>query len=355
MTSRDPQSQRFLVIAPQGLGDSLEATPMLRALRSAQPGARIDVAVMRAGPKLLFEALAPTVDEVVYLPFWERGKLAFLRELARERSRPPYDCTFLAYPAARAEYYLLAYAFPARRRFAHRYWDPSPTNFLWLFTDLVPVEQKHNVLRNMDLLAAAGIPFETPANYAAPAAWIAPAQGRRPGTIAVHVGSIAHDGLDNKRWPLPYFVEVAAHFVARGFRVEAVMGADERAETLDLVGRVPGVSIVEGRLPDVARHLSTVDVVVCNDSGIGHLAAAVGTRVVALFGPTPVEFAPFGANATVLRPSDCPPCFDPRLLNTNCARNIDYRCLRKDLTPAYVIETVERVCGGGSVPVSSAV
>ena len=343
MSTAVRRAQRFLVICPQGLGDSLEATPMVRALRTARPDSRIDVIVLRSGPKALYEGLDGLVNEVVYLPYWEQGRTAFVREVLRRRFRPAYDFSFLSYPAAKAEYNALSAAFPSRRRVAHRYWDESGRKLSSLQTDLVDVEHKHNVLRNMDLLSVAGIEFDAPQGYAVPDSWIAPATERRSGTIAMHVGSVTHDGLDSKRWPLQYFAAVARHFVAAGARVEAVMGPDERTETLALIEDVPGVSAIEGSLAEVARYLSTVDVVLCNDSGIGHLAAGVGTSVVALFGPTPVEFAPFGSRTHVLRPSPCPPCFDPRLLNTDCALDIDYRCLRTDLTPRLVIETIENV------------
>jgi heptosyltransferase-2 len=91
-------------------------------------------------------------------------------------------------------------------------------------------------------------------------------------------------------------------------------------------------------LPDVARFLSTCALAIANDNGIAHLATAVRTPVIALFGPTPTEFAPFSPAAIALRPSDCPPCFDVRRPMVTCVRNIDFKCL-SDLTVDLVYRT----------------
>ena len=64
-------ARRFLFIAPQGLGDALELTPAIAAVKAEVPRAAIDVAVMRPGPRELFEGL-PMVDRVIDLPFGKR-------------------------------------------------------------------------------------------------------------------------------------------------------------------------------------------------------------------------------------------------------------------------------------------
>lgn len=336
--------RRYLVVAPQGLGDSLEATPFLQALRASEADAKIHVAVTRPAARELFTGLSPLVDRVLYLPYWERGPIAFAGSLvAHKLWSPRYDAAFLMYPAARAEYHALMRAFPARRRFAHRYWPSRRRALQWLNTDLVEVRRAHNVLRNLDLLEAAGIPHDVPPTYAVPGAWIAPREYRRPDRIAMHVGTIAHGGLESRRWPLEYFARVAESLLAHHYDVTAISGPAERRETRRLQELVPHVHLFEGSLSDTARFLSTARLSVTNDSGIGHLAAAVGTHVVALFGPTPLEHAPYGSNVTALRPSPCPPCFDVRLLNTQCALNIDYACLKRDLTPDYVVNCISGI------------
>ncbi|MBV8490248.1 MAG: glycosyltransferase family 9 protein, partial [Candidatus Eremiobacteraeota bacterium] len=330
--------ERFLIVAPQGLGDSLEATPLLRALRRARPGATIDVAVTRAGPQLLFESLREYADGVISLPYWERGKRAFLRAMLTARRAPPYDAAFMAYPSAGLVYQGLLAALPARRRYAHRHAGTTILDAPWLHATLVPVRLAANVERNRDLLRAAGIEPGDETGYLVPGDWILPRRGDR---IAIHIGSVTHHELIHKRWPLERFVELARRLVERHPDVVLVVGPQEVEESALLQREVPTLQRFEGSLPDVARFLSSCDVVIANDNGIAHLAAGVGTRVVTLFGPTPIEFAPFSPNAIALRPTLCPPCFDVRRPVVRCVRNIDFQCLKRDLTVDLVYETVE--------------
>jgi ADP-heptose:LPS heptosyltransferase len=245
----------------------------------------------------------------------------------------------LLYPAARAEYHALSRAFSARRRYAHRYW-PARARSPWMNTEFVAVEPKHNVLRNLDLLRAAGIPFDEPVAYVAPESWMEPQKMRDDRRVVLHVGTIAHNGLESRRWPLASFACVARWLLANGYDAVALSGPAEQRETAELLAKVPGLRAFEGTLAETARFLSSSRLAITNDSGIGHLAAAVRTETIALFGPTPLEHAPFGPNVHALRPSPCPPCFDVRLLNTECALAIDYACLKRDLSPEYVIDTI---------------
>ncbi|HEX5275343.1 MAG TPA: glycosyltransferase family 9 protein [Candidatus Rubrimentiphilum sp.] len=322
--------RRYLVIAPQGLGDSLEATPIVRALRTERPDARIDVAVTRVEPKLLFESL-PAVTNVHYLPYWDRGTTAFLKALAKRAER--YDASFLSYPSAGLPYEFLSARFQASRRFAHRHRAHSLLDLPFLRATLVPVRPAHNVERNRDLLRAAGITPDDLPGYLIPPPWVAPDGERRESRIAVHVGSIAHSNLALRRWPLEHFIALAKRLVREYDDVKLVVGPAETEESAHVVREVPGITTFEGSLPQVARFLSTCAAVIANDSGIAHLAAGVGAPTVTLFGPTPPEqTAPFSPLALVVRPSDCPPCFDMRRPVVRCIRNIDFRCLKHDLT-----------------------
>ena len=326
---------KFLVIAPQGLGDALEATPVVKALKMSAGHPTVDVVVLRSGPRELFSALDEYVDRVIHLPFWEVGPRGFTIELLRSAAFRRYEASFLMYPSGRREYHVLGALLGAKRRYAHRYFDTSLTNMLWLETKLVDISSEHNVFRNLDLLAAAGIKARRPTGYVVPSAWRRDGE-REPDRIAVHVGTTTHDGLDRRRWSSESFVGLVERFRARGLNVWLISGPSEREVTKEVAEASHADGIVEGSLPEIARFLSTCGGVVSNDSGIAHLAAGVGTAVLAVFGPTPVQHGPFGDRALAFRPSPCPPCFDPRLLNTDCARNIDYACLHRDTTVPQV-------------------
>jgi ADP-heptose:LPS heptosyltransferase len=333
---------RFLVFALQGLGDALEATPILHAIRAADSAAEIDVAVTRAGPARLFRGIPEFVANVVELPYWERGPRGFLKALAANAWRRRYDASFMAYPSAKLPYHIVNAAFRARKKIGHRYLNPTATNFLWSYTDLVPIRDVHNVERNLDLLIPAGLARPERGTYVVPPAWHGDGE-RDARRVTIHIGTAAHDGFENRRWPLANFAEVARALRDADYDITLLSGPDELEETRRLGAEVPGSRTIVGSLEEAARHLASSAVVLTNDSGIGHLSAAVGARVVSLFGPTPTNHAPYGPTSFPLRPSDCPPCFRALSRGISCERDIDYRCLKVDLTVAYVLERLYAV------------
>ena len=113
----------------------------------------------------------------------------------------------------------------------------------------------------------------------------------QPGTIAIHPGS----GSAGKNWPLARFVELAHRLEARGGRIVWIEGPAER-------GGMPGAQIWGGlSLPALGSRISRCALFVGNDSGISHLAAAVGCPSVVLFGATnPAVWAPRGERVEIV-------------------------------------------------------
>lgn len=133
----------------------------------------------------------------------------------------------------------------------------------------------------------------------------------------------------SKRWPAPRFAELAARLADEGHDVVLVAGPGEE-------GLASGVASASGRelpvlgadldLAELAALLAQLNLLITNDSGPMHLAAAVGTRCVALFGPTdPRRTAPLGPGHQVLWTGRwCSPCFRKRcpLLHHRCLKEI---------------------------------
>lgn len=333
--------KRFLVFAAQGLGDALEATPLIAALRDHQPESTIDVVVTRSGPAELFSGLPAHVNRVIYLRYWGHGKRQFLKDALAARPSRPYDAAFLAFPAARRAYRMMLALFPARQRYAHD-WGIGIDRFLRVRS--VAVRSVHNVERNLDLLRAAGIDAEPIDRYLTPLSWreyVDPNRNR----IVVHIGSVNHDGLAAKRWPVEHFVELCKELCFAGYTVTLLSGPDEHVETHACAQAAGGIPVFQAGLAETARFLASSGAVVANDNGIAHLAAGVGTPVVTIFGPTPVQFAPWAPDAIALRPSPCPPCFDVRKPDVHCVRNIDFACLKRDITVATIVDAVRRLHG----------
>jgi len=151
------------------------------------------------------------------------------------------------------------------------------------------------------LIIAAGLPW----NVEVP--WL-PAQtgsaGRKPLWV-IHPGG----RLPTKRWPLERFEELLRDHLS-GVNVTIIQPPDSPAPALFS----PQHQLVQ--TPDFAaliRVLSEADYVLCNDSLVSHLAAALGKKVFAIFGSgNPAWFAPFGNEQRIIKTDCCPfrPCID---------------------------------------------
>jgi heptosyltransferase-2 len=141
-----------------------------------------------------------------------------------------------------------------------------------------------------------------------------------------------------KRWPVEHFAQAARELVARGHQVWLLGSAGDRGICADIESLVPkGVVNLAGAtsLPDVVDVLSIAERVISNDSGLMHVACALGRPVAAIYGSTSPEFTPpLAQDAVILRQLlDCSPCFQ-----RECPLG-HLRCLR-ELTPERVIAAV---------------
>jgi len=146
-----------------------------------------------------------------------------------------------------------------------------------------------------------------------------------------------------KRWPVEYWIELGQRFHENGNRVLLVGAADE-CDLLRSIsaGIEESAFICDRTIPEVAALLERAAVVVSNDSGLMHLAAGVGTPLVALFGPTIEQFGfyPFRSTAEVMEQTlCCRPC--SAMGSSQCPKS-HFRCM-KDTKPAMVYLAAQRV------------
>ncbi len=184
---------------------------------------------------------------------------------------------------------------------------------------------------------------------AAENAWAAREMERfniRPGGVGLCPGA----RRATKRWPVEYYAEVVDRLSARGQAVVPVFlsssGDDLAVESAlrRLVRRPEAMRLIRQPLRRAAAIMARCRTVVTNDSGMMHLAAAVGTPVVALFGPTVSDFGffPAGDGHQVLeRDLGCRPCSIHG--GARCPRT-HFRCLR-EIAPEDVLSAVERSAG----------
>jgi len=159
--------------------------------------------------------------------------------------------------------------------------------------------------------------------------------GSKP-AIALAPGSVGA----SKRWT--YYPEAARLFTEQGFDIWVVGGPGEKAMAQEIVATGgPKVRDLTGNdLRNGILAMASASVAITNDSGLMHIAAAIGTPTIGIFGPTsPDLWAPLNGLAATMRrkpPLPCQPC--QRMV---CTQN-DHGCMR-DISAAEVVETAKRV------------
>jgi heptosyltransferase-2 len=134
----------------------------------------------------------------------------------------------------------------------------------------------------------------------------------------------------SKRWPAASYADIARRLAGEGADVWVIGGPDEASLVRLISDRAPEVRDLTGAdLRNAILALAAADVAVSNDSGLLHVAAAVGTPTIGIFGPTsPWHWAPLNpitaAIVQTVEKLDCQPCHKPacRVLHHRCMRNI---------------------------------
>ena len=295
-----------LVVGTNWIGDAVMSLPFLRALRSAHPDDGLTV-FAPAGPASIYRA-AGTADEVLVRSSLVRDAAALL---ARK-----FDEAWLLPNSFRAGVY--AWSSRAARRIGYATDGRAP-----LLTDALPASDgTGHQLRDYDaLLAAHGVapdpdpprlPLSESARRQAERALSAAGLENAADSLVLLSPGSAKD--PTKRWRAGRFAALGDLLAQRRFTGAIVVGPREKALGVAVSGAAKAPLPVLGADLDpvgLAAVLARARLLVSNDSGPMHLAAAVGTPVVAFFGPTdPGRTAPTGSPSRLLdRYLFCSPCF----------------------------------------------
>jgi lipopolysaccharide heptosyltransferase II len=294
------------------------ATPVLAALRRAYPQARLDFAVGEwSAPALAHNSHLSGLVDCGLVGSGRRYPLAQYRALVDRVRRAGYDwCLILERSAVVG---LVPWLAGVRHRIGL---DSGGRGFA--HTVRVPVVRgRHEAETYLDVVRAAGVPVEDPRlefypteQERARAVTLLPDEGR---WLAIHPGGGTNPGmsLTAKRWPADRFAAIAGRTAAAGMRV-ALVGAAYDAPLAEEVERAveararPAVSNLAGKttLGELGAVLERCAAFLGNDTGAMHLAVAVGTPPVALFGPTdPAMYGPYRLGEAVSAGLPCSPCF----------------------------------------------
>lgn len=274
----------ILLIRLDRMGDLVLTLPVIDNLKAHHPGVRIAILV-RPYTAELARMISSIDDVIVYNSFFST-----ITDLRRRDFSIAIDmrCDYTLLSA------LLAFFSGAPRRLG---FEGGSREIL--FTDAVKPKRKSRHMSdiNLDLVRALGLPVRN----TIPSMKVG-GLDRRPGVIvAIHPGGY----YPSQRWSLERFAAVADR-IARAYNVAVVVvGGPNDRELIDgVMAYLPGEG-VEGRctgLKELVDTLSRSSLLICNNSGPLHLAAALGIPTVSTMGPTDKDlWWPLGANQIVIR------------------------------------------------------
>ena len=306
-TPRSPAeraNRHVLVCGVNWLGDSVMTMPAIRALRERRPEFRITMLVKPALAPLW--RMQPAVDDVLESPAGRGGVWRVARVLARKNCGTAY-----VLPNSFRSALVPFLARVPERIGAPGHWRS------WLLTRVVRApagraEAGHQAFEYFDITGVPRDPqgLRMPC-LPVPAAVVETVRGllerRFGGGVRGWVGLMPGAARGpSKRWPAERFAEVGRRLAREsGFGILALGSVGERALCQGVTEAIgAGASSLAGEtsLAELAAVLSICRVVVANDNGGMHLAAAVGARVVAVFGMTdPATTGPLGEGHSIVR------------------------------------------------------
>lgn len=301
---------KILIIAPAWVGDMVLTHSLVRVLKHKHPQAQIDIAA--PAWTLPLASRMPEVNASIELPF-SHGKLALSAryQLAKQLRRVGYDQALVLPNSWKSALVPWLAHIPLRTGY-------SGELRLGLLNDRRTLNK--NTSRTVDRFVSLGLaPQESLPNIPLPQLVVDTTVAKRlQQQLGLRVGKVlalcpgAEYG-ESKRWPIPYYAQVANVALNAGWQVwllgsakDSVITAQIKClatDSIDLAGKT--------RLLEVVDLMSLANAVVSNDSGLMHIAAALGKYLVAIFGAsTPQQTPPMSTQAIVeYLALSCSPCF----------------------------------------------
>jgi heptosyltransferase-2 len=336
--------QKILVIAPSWVGDCMLMQPMLHRLMQRHPGVRIDVLAPPWTEKLLRQM--PEVSDVIVNPF-PHGMFGLLarRRLGVQLRDIGYDQAIVLPNSWKSALVPFFARIPLRtgfigesrhfllndaRKLDKQRWPLMVERFAALAetakSDIARPLPSPTLQVNEAQRAAAldrhGLTLDKPVAVFCPGAEYGPA----------------------KRWPAHYYAELAQYLRAHGYTVWLIGSPKDRevADKIIALGNEPCRNLCgETDLAEAIALISCAELVVSNDSGLMHIAAALDRPMIAIFGSSSPQFTPpLSGQAQVLKLDiPCSPCF-----KRECPQG-HFNCMLK-LTPKDVARHIQIIAKG---------
>jgi len=306
--------RNVLIIKLRYIGDVLLATPTVRAIKAARPHVRVTMMVNRGTEDVL--SGNPDIDEIVIL---DKGSLVTQVQLIAGLRRRRFDTVIDLTDGDRSAVLSWVCGAPVRIGFndEHRWRG----RFYTQVVQSAPGVQ-HRIDRDLEALK----PMSIQADSRNPQLWLTPEDANSADRLLDQLGLQRSQSIVMlqpgarywfKAWPPERFAELADRLTFQ-YGCQVLIGGSHQegdlAQQIQQMAKSRPISMA-GRttMKQFAAIAKKSALFVGNDSGAMHIASAVGTPVVALFGPSsPVEWGPRGgATEVIYKGLDCRTCFHP--------------------------------------------
>lgn len=318
-------TNKILIIRLSSFGDILLTTPIIRALKKTYPFVGIDYLVADQYADLI--RYNPYISNI-----YEYDKSGSNKKLLNELKQNSYNLIIDLHNNLRSRIVSMKLQVNTVR-----YKKPSIkkyllVNFKWnLLEDAKTIPERYaEVLPDLEL-DERGLEFFFPKSDEIT---------RDENLIGFCPGSKHF----TKMWPAEYFAELGNLLSRAGFKIVLLGGRDDQRICSKLETQIKGVvnKCSENNLLLTATEMKRCKLVICNDSGLMHLAAALNVPIAALFGSTVKEFGffPYKSKSLVLENNSisCRPC--THIGRENCPEE-HFKCMT-DLTPQIVVENINK-------------
>ncbi len=333
--------QRVLVVRLRSIGDTVLSTPSLIALKRFLPDAQIDI--------LLEDWVAPVLegfDAVDNILTISRGSKKSRIETAWEIRRNHYDVAFNLHGGTTATFFVRASGAKYRVGFANYQYKSLYTHVAASPLEFWQTEYAHSAEQQLALLGSVGVPVSDRLKSRLSVTESARNSiedklktfGFQPAFALLHPVA----AFDTKQWATQNFARVAEFLGEKKLSIIAVATKKERGvlEKLRAESSVPIRIFDDLTLPEITALASRAKIFIGNDSGIAHIAAAVETPSVVVFGSSNINhWRPWtnAPNEIVFETMDCQPC-----AGYVCGKFDAAECIRR-ITVRQVINAAERV------------
>lgn len=350
---------KILILALSGIGDALMFTPALSLLKQELPQSEIDVLVMFGGAKDIFKN-NPYISRVIHFNFLKEGPIRSLRFVLSLRGK--YDVTINVYPSNRKEYNLISFLIGAKKRVAARYLRMNAENLGWL--NNLTVEESdltHNVqtnIRMVEKLIGKETNVKSNDEFKLQIFFsdndLAFAQNylneknisESDFVIGFHPGCATLKNHIRRRWEPEKFSLLATKLIEKYSAKILIFGGPEESDLKKEVRKniaSENVFVVDTEtLLQSSAVMKRCNLFITNDSALMHIASALQLPVVAIIGPTNINYIhPWNTKYKIASLNlECSPCFFYSPKPLTCKRDdLKFKCI-KELSVENVYDKV---------------